>query len=302
MTKAKKNPDAELNATLVALLLPISKRMLAGGLGIGDFVRAAKEAYLQAAIAHLIAEGSRVSASHLSVVTGLTRKDVTLILKEIDGAPFAHQGEAKEQRARRVLRGWRLDPQFCNNDGVPASLALRGDRRSFSALVKLYGGDVTPNAVLKELERLKAVSFSSSTGLRLRSATAGGKSTEHMTDLARLFPDFANTVSPEYTSNGRPLFFGFKDSMVDSSDQAAMFQQTFSNRALAMLQGVQQWIISQHRGRPLKSGAERKRVRVGIGVYLVQRSNEASSTRSKKGGHAAVTGGVVRLTPARGPR
>jgi len=290
MAKIKNEVDAEVNETLAALLLPISSRMLAGGLGIGELVRAAKQAYLAAAVAHLASAGSRVSASHLSVLTGLTRKEVTALLKEMHGGPASGRGEAKEQRARRVLRGWRVDPRFCDSDGAPATLPLRGNRKSFSMLVKLYGGDVTPNSVLKELERLRVVSFSRSRGLRLRSTRVGGKSTEHMTELARFFPDFANTVSPERPRDGRPLFFGFRDSAVDSLDQAALFQRTFSNRALAMLQGVNQWLVSQDQSRPINSGQGRKRVHVGIGVYLVQRSDDVTQNRAR----GKVNAGVAR--------
>jgi hypothetical protein len=281
MGKVQKNAEANLNETLVSLLLPISRRMLVGGLGIGDLVRAAKQAYVRAAIGYLTSQGSRVSASHLSVVTGLTRKEIAGLLRKAKGnRPPAAGGEAKEQRARRVLRGWRLDPRFCDNDGAPASLPLRGDKKSFSALVKLYGGDVTPNSVLRELERLRAVSFGKSRRLRLRSV--GGKSTENLTDLARLFPDFANTVSPERPSGGRPLFFSFKDSAIDSLDQAAKFQQTFSNRAVAMLQGFQDWLVSQEQNRPLKPIAGAKQVRIGIGVYLIQRPEDVNNIRVKE--------------------
>jgi Family of unknown function (DUF6502) len=280
MPKSTKRSDAHLNKVLIALLLPICRRMVAGGLGISDLVRAAKQSYLRAAIDYVTSAGSRVSVSHLSVVTGLTRKEVSTLLDELDGVLPAKRGEAKEQRAKRVLRGWQLDPRFCNHDGTPATLPLRGERKSFSALVKLYGGDVTPNSVLRELERLNAVKFSKSHGLRLLSTRAAGKSTEHMVELARLFPDFANSVSPEHPLNGHPLFFGYKDSVVDSADQAAKFQRTFSDRALAMLQGVQQWAISQNQSRPIKSGVGSKRVHVGIGVYLVQRSEDISQNRS----------------------
>ncbi len=86
--------------------------MLKGGLGVGDLIRAGKQAYLRAAIAYVTSAGSRVSASHLSVVTGLTRKEVTAILNEIKGFSAASRGEANDQRARRVLRGWKLDPRF----------------------------------------------------------------------------------------------------------------------------------------------------------------------------------------------
>jgi len=247
--------------------------MLKGGFGVGDLIRAAKKAYVHAAIAYVAPVGLRVNASRLSVITGLTRKEVTAIINEIKGAPTTHLAEVKEQRALRVLRGWKLDPRFCDNKGEPARLPLRGDRRSFSALVREYGGDVTPNSVLKELERINAVTFSRSRGLRLRTARVRGKSTEHMMDLARLFPDFANTLSPHHSEPGRPLFFGFRDSVLDSLDQAARFQRTFSNRAAVLLQGVDQWVASQRESRRVKSTVRDDKCRVGIGVYLVQGDN-----------------------------
>jgi Family of unknown function (DUF6502) len=271
----------ELNETLVTLLLPIGRLMLKGGLGIGDLIRAGKQAYLRAAIASVTSAGLRTNASHLSVVTGLTRKEVTAILNELKGLPIPRRGEAKEQRATRVLRGWKLDPRFCDAKGEPAKLPLRGERESFSALVKMYGGDVTPNSVLKELERMSAVAFSKSRRVRLRPSRVVAKSTEHMTDLARLFPDFANTVSPDNPIDERPLFFGFRDSAVDSAVQAAKFQRTFSNRAAALLQGVQQWLVSQNQTQQAKTVAGNRRWRVGIGVYLVQGSEEVGPPRPK---------------------
>lgn len=266
--------DSDQREILVNLLLPIGRLMLKGGLGIGDLTRAAKHAYVRAAITFVTPAGIRVNASRLSVITGLTRKEVTAIVKEIRGAPGAHPSEAKERRVLRVLRGWRRDPRFCDNKGAPARLSLRGDRRSFSALVRIYGGDVTPNSILRELERMNAVTFSRSRGLHLRSTRVRAKSTEHMTDLARMFPDFANTVSPPCTTNGRPLFFGFRDSIVDSADQAARFQRTFSSRAAVVLQGVEQWIAGQTQSQRIKSAAGDQRCRVGIGVYLVQGTND----------------------------
>jgi hypothetical protein len=268
--KTAKATDAESSETLVALLLPIGRLMIKGGLGVGDLIRAGKKAYVRAAIACVTPPGVRINASRLSVITGLTRKEVTAIVNELKGTPTTHFGAVKEQRALRVLRGWKRDPRFCDNKGEPARLPLRGDRRSFSALVREYGGDVTPNSVLKELERMKVVTFSRSRGLRLRSTRVRAKSTEHMADLARLFPDFANTVGPHGDANGRPLFFGFRESVVESSDQAARFQRTFSNRAAVMLQGVEQWIGSQNKTRRIKSALREEECRVGIGVYLVQ--------------------------------
>jgi hypothetical protein len=97
-------------------------------------------------------------------------------------------------------------------------------------------------------------------------------------DLARMFPDFANTVSPEHARAGRPLFFGFRDSVVDSLDQAARFQRTFSNRAAVMIQGVDEWVASQRESGRIESAVRAEKCRVGIGVYLVQ--SDSSSGRA----------------------
>ena len=91
--------------------------MLNGGLGISDLIRAAKKAYVAAAITHVTPTSPRVNASRISVVTGLPRKEVASIASEIEGTSTARIGELKEQRVLRVLRGWRMDPRFCDNKG-----------------------------------------------------------------------------------------------------------------------------------------------------------------------------------------
>ena len=256
--------------------------MLVGGLGIGDLVRAAKQAYVRAAIGYLTSQGSRVSASHLSVLTGLTRKEITALLKEAKGnRQPAAGGEAKEQRARRVLRGWRLDPRFCDNDGAPASLPLRGRSKILFGAREIVWGRCYSEFCSARVGAVESSQLQQVAWLAASFYRVGGKSTEHLTDLARLFPDFANTVSPERPSVGRPLFFSFKDSAIDSLDQAAKFQRTFSNRALAMLQGVQEWLVSQEQNRPLKPIAGAKQVHVGIGVYLIQRSEDVNTYSSQ---------------------
>jgi hypothetical protein len=282
LARRAKNKDAELGETLVSLLLPIGRLMLKGGLGVADFVRAGKEAYVRAAIAYVMPPTARLNVSRLSVVTGLTRKEVATILNGIRGVEAARHVEFKQQRALRVLQGWKLDPRFCTKGGRPSVLPLRGDRRSFGALVRIYGGDVTPNSVLKELERIDAVTFDGYQRVRLRSSRLGAKSIDHMAELARLFPDFAYTVSSQHAKIGRPIYFGFKDSFVDSPGEAAKFQRSFSNRAVIMLQGVEQWVASQNKTRQPKSDFGPEKCRVGIGVYLVQGNGDPNLSKLKE--------------------
>lgn len=272
MGRNAKNDHSNLGETLTTLLLPIARLMLKGGLGFGELIRAAKQAYVRAAIAHVFPAGSRINASRLSVVTGLTRKEISALVSQSVGRSLGSASVLKEQRAFRVLRGWAIDPRFHNSKGEPARLALRGDRRSFSLLVKLYGGDVTPNSVLKELERMNAVRSNQSGDLSLRAVRGHVQSIQRMSELGRLFSDFANTVSQERSTGRPPVFFGFRDSIVSSPDQAARFQRTFSNRAAALFEGVEQWLANQslNTNRHTRAICRQEECRVGIGIYLIQ--------------------------------
>src|SRR5882757_379412 len=262
--------------------MPVGKLLLDGGLGIADLLGAGKEALVRAAIAEVMQASVRINVSRLSVMTGLTRKEVAAILNKIKGIETNRHVELKKQRALRVLQGWRIDPRFRNKSGSPSTLSLRGDERSFASLVKIYGGDVTPNSVLRELERMKAITSDRYQQVRFRHVRSHAKSFGKMADLARLFPDFAQTVSSQHSEAERP-FFGFKESFVDSPTQAARFHRTFSNRATILLQSVEHWAGGQNNVRKRKSDPQTDKYRVGIGVYLVQgdaRPNRKSKVRA----------------------
>lgn len=259
-------------------MCPIGQLMLARGLGIGELIQATKRAYVQAAITHILPPGSRLNASRLAVATGLTRKDVSTLLGEISGSLARKPLRTNEQRAFRVLTGWTIDPRFCNRRGRPARLPLRGPRRSFGLLVKLYGGDVTPNAVLKELERMRIVKLAASGRLILNRMHQQDYSVQQMWDLARLFADFAKTLSMQRSHTRYPVFFGFKDSLVGSPEQAARFQRTFGSRASILLQSVDQWLAAQPNVQTDLGAAPESTCRVGLGVYLVQEDQPSAET------------------------
>jgi hypothetical protein len=159
----------------IALLLPTVRRMLRSGVGVDALIRAAKQAYIRAAIAELLPPGSRVNVSRISVATGMSRREIAALVTGSNclRRPLKHP---KGQRAFRVLHGWNTDPSFHNRRGQPAELPLKGRGHTFGVLVRRYGGDVTPVAVLRELERLNTVTMSRG---RLRLRPEGLRSLEH---------------------------------------------------------------------------------------------------------------------------
>jgi hypothetical protein len=248
-------------------------------MGIDELVRAAKRAYLRAAMDTVLPHDRRVNVSRLSVATGMTRKEVSALLNSSMRTQQGSNRRSGEQRALRVLRGWLTDPRFQNRNGYPDVLSYRGPKKSFTILVKLYGGDVTPKSVLRELERMNILGTTQTGALRVR---ARGKRNNvetgyYLAELARLFEDFASAIVRPSNAVEAPPFVGFKDSTVLSSGDAASFVRTFSRRGAALLEDFSQWSAGR-REIKLEPHRSNEGVRIGLGVYLL-RSNQASTTR-----------------------
>ncbi len=125
-----------------------------------------KIAYVRvAARDHQTANG-RVNRSRIAVVTGLTRPEVSRLL--LDGHKGAKARAWHKQRAARVLEGWYSDRKFRTAGGQPLPLHMKGRRQSFENLVRKYGGDIPPKAVLQELLDARAISKTRAGLLRAR--------------------------------------------------------------------------------------------------------------------------------------
>lgn len=253
--------------------------MLASGVGIDQLVSAAKQAYVKAAISEVFPLGSRVNISRLSVTTGLTRKEVSLLVDRITGGKDHLIRQAKEQRAIRVLRGWCVDPRFRDERGHPARLPLRGSKTAFALLVKLYGGDVTPTSVLRELERMNVVTTTRDGLLRIRASGRqfSLRAPQHLVGIAGLLADFTRTITQHNSDGSSPTYFGYRDFDTASMDDAALFERTFSRRGAALLDGFDQWRASRGNGRSAPS----KKSRIGIGVYLIKSDALLSCTAAR---------------------
>jgi hypothetical protein len=190
-----------------------------------------------------------------------------------------------EHRALRVLRGWIGDPLYQAASGRPTDLPVSGEGRTFASLVRAYAGDVTTMAVLRELERLKAVVRSRTGQLRARPENwkARMRTTARFRDFSRLLADFSDTTAQLIAERDSPLFFGFKELEVTTSAQAERFKHSFGRRASLLLDGVEHWQMRQT-GKVRKNKGEQKgsAQRIGLGVYLVHRSHSADVSPARK--------------------
>lgn len=145
-----------LTDAVLRLLRPLARILLRNGFSYGDFADLAKWVFVDVAARELTLPERKQSASRIAIITGLTRKEVSHLLKE---AGDAHGALAERQynRAARVLTGWIRDSRFLGADGQPAVLPVEGDGASFAALVREHSGDMPVRAILDELVRVGAV-------------------------------------------------------------------------------------------------------------------------------------------------
>src|SRR6185312_13707335 len=91
-----------------------------------------------------------------------------------------------------------------------------------------------------------------------------------LSDLSRLFEDFALAIIRPNSKLEDPSFIGFKDSIVPSTGDAAYFMRRFSGRAAALLEDFERWSVGR--------GA----ARVGLGVYLLRSERPLAGRGSTK--------------------
>lgn len=257
-----------------------------GGIGIDELVRAAKRAYLSEAVEAVTRQDGKANISRLSVATGMTRKEVSLLLGESRQHRSATETRRSgQQRALRVLRGWLTDPRFLNRRGRPGDLPYRGKQLSFPLLVKLYGGDVTPKSVLRELERMGIVDTTRAGALRLRHTRSRGNTEADykLSDLAKMFEDFAAAVNCSTSGPDATAFVGFRDFKTFSASDAAYSMRRFSRRAAALLEDFQRWSIGRESGRSV-SRQQQEAMRIGLGVYLLRSDSRLARKRSAVAG------------------
>lgn len=136
---------------VMTILRPLVKVLLRYSVAHGRFSDLAKEVYVEVSRDHFAVPGRKATASRIAIQTGLTRREVGRLMKDL-GVISKDSPRTRFNRAARVVGAWCEDPNYFDGRGGPAALAFESDEEpSFSDLVREYGADVPPRAVLDEL-------------------------------------------------------------------------------------------------------------------------------------------------------
>lgn len=152
-SNSNSNSSPMLDAVAV-LLRPLARLLIARGFTYDGFAEAAKHAFLKAAEQDFAIEGKRQTGSRISVLTGLTRKEVARLQSE--NSTRILPDDRKLNRAAKVVSGWVR--KYGSGRSRRQTLPVEGERASFATLVREYSGDMPVQAVLDELVRTGTVS------------------------------------------------------------------------------------------------------------------------------------------------
>ena len=155
---------------LLRILEPLAGFVLDSGLSIHEAMRIFREAAIRSIASQQREVSRRVNISGISASTGISRGEVSRVLKSTPKASkFSNRGQ---QSTSRVLNAWHQNPKFTNANGQPADLRIYGRGVTFEKLVKGYGGGIPIRAMLDELTRTGAIEIKSPQLVRLKSLVA----------------------------------------------------------------------------------------------------------------------------------
>lgn len=260
------------------VLKPLVRVLLRNGMSFNAFSDIAKRVFVEVGMRELGIPGRKQTVSRVSILSGLSRKEVQRLLGEQAHAAGTDAQESYN-RAARVIAGWVRDKDFTDAAGDPLALSQAGANTSFSLLVKRYSGDVPARAVLDELLRVGAVEHLDDDRIRLLSRAYIPR-TSDLDKLDILGADVADLI----TTIDHNLQRGAEDPrfqrkvMYDNLPQESIsgFRALSAAQAQALLEKMDEW-LSQHDRDVNSSVKGAGRMRAGVGIYYFEENLEQRS-------------------------
>jgi len=258
-----------LHAAVLKLLRPLCRLLLRHHVPFSAFEELAKHTYVQVALEDFGIPGKKPTLSRASILTGLTRKDVTRLAAE--AAPERAAADEGYNRAARVLTGWARDADFHGRDGRPLALPVQDGARSFFELVRRHSGDMPARAVLDELLRVGAVREREDGRLELVSAGYVPRSgdSEKLAILGSDAADLIATIDHNLQHGSADPRFQRKVMYRNyPADQLPAFRTLSAAQAQALLEKLDEW-LARH-GTPPGQDVPEPAMRVGLGIYYFE--------------------------------
>lgn len=252
--------------SLVNMMRPLIRILLRNGVTYKALTEIIKSVYVEIAGSDFGIPGRKQTDSRISVITGLSRKEV----KRVKTLGAVEHGEnlARYNRAARVISGWTQDDDFHDKRGEPLDLPLDDSDFSFAELVRRYSGDAPPRAVLDELEQVGAVKRIKDDNLKLitRAFIPPTDSPDRLGMFGVMAADLMTTLNHNLVDeSGDPYMQRIVFNEHIRADEADDFHDLARRQGQKYLEKLDQW-LSKHQVKG-KSKKKADLHRVGIGLY-----------------------------------
>ena len=259
-----------LTVSIIRILRPLVRILLRNGMSFVTFSNIAKWVYVDTAAREFGLEGRKQSISRVSVITGLSRKEV----KRVREMPRPTDTEAAEKynRAARVIAAWRRERAYVDKMGRPLVLPLQGEDPSFAGLVRKFSGDLPFRAVLDELVHAGAVACTPDNCARLlsRSYVPGDDDGVRLHILGTDVGGLVATIDHNLQAGESERFFQRKVSYDNlPAEVLPIFHKRAAKASQKLLEDLDEWLAQYDRDvNPDVRGTGRQCA--GLGVYYFE--------------------------------
>jgi hypothetical protein len=279
---------AHFAAAVRRLLRPVVRQMIAAGLTYPTFNQMAKQLFLEVAREDFALPFKRQTDSRLALVTGLSRKEISHLLRRRKGA--AEAPEVEGSIITHVIGRWMAGPPYATPDGIPRRLRYESSDPktvSFARLVRELGIDIPVRAVLDELLHIGSAALRPDGDVELRhevhipAAESEGKLVLLGSDTADLFSAIMHNIEHAETPwlQRKVAYDNIgSDALPALREEARHAGLDFVRRANALL-------ASYDRDRHADAPAGR-RSRVVVGVYYFEEPVVAPEPSDDESGDA----------------
>jgi hypothetical protein len=244
--------------------------LLRNGVSFVSFADLAKWVYIDVAAKEFGIQGRKQTISRISIITGLSRREVMRVRKL--PIPDRMTSQESHNRAARVIAAWRRERTFLDDNGNPRPLPFDGAGTTFVTLVNRFSGNVPPRAILDELLRVEAVERLEDGRLALRARAYIPKSSDagrfHLmgTDLRHLLSTIDHNMNPKSSVP----FFQRKVSYDNlPAEVLPEFHKSFSKKAQRLLENADRWLARRDRDiNPSMKGTGR--YKSGFGIFFFE--------------------------------
>lgn len=265
MSEAKK----KLMSAALRVLNPLVRILLRYEISHTEFVELAKRAYVDVAYDYFTIPKRKQTYSRVSVLTGLSRKEVMRLAEGRETQIEKAKGSIN--RAARVIQGWVTDVDFLDANRQPLVLPLRGELPSFETLVERYSGDITARAILDELIRIGAAEKIGKESVKLNQL---GYIPDHedpekielfTTHAGDMLETGAHNLSPECNKprlQQQLTYHEIPESVIRE------FETISREKSVALLNELNQWLADKKTN--VKPQPGEATGRVGLGIYYLE--------------------------------